>query len=112
MAEFTTKCCWNCGQNLDEKLYCEKCKADRSSRYLELRVREDKVSWVLQDWAKSKISGEAYNRYQHPYYFCHNCKVIMWHQLNYCPGCGGIFHGEHLTYREMAEKYSDYKTGY
>ncbi len=50
--------------------------------------------------------------YIHHVEACNNCKLFMWHSLNYCHKCGGTFKKMKIPMDEMKTTYKDWKFGF
>lgn len=112
------KYCSTHGLRLDTNLICSKCAEQYCTKELssdiipgqkslyfinELR-RNNETPWVDKYWAErsEKITVK---------YFCDSCKFFNYHQMIWCPLCGGEIRCEKLTYNKLAENYANYRVG-
>lgn len=45
-------------------------------------------------------------------YFCHNCQIVLWHRLIWCPRCGSKFEYLKISNEDMCRLYPNYIVGY
>lgn len=82
--------------------YCERCQ---------------KLSGGDIDWLEKRPTFEKfYEQHQKDSYIrifkiCTTCKFINWHPLIYCYGCGKKVEQFKMSYKELKEKFPDYKVG-
>ena len=114
------------GEVLDDNMVCQTCakqqrerrgspercdgyvdgqKTNNLARELEQR---NKTPWSEAYWVKYHINSV----YPDSKYFCDHCRYWMAHRLEWCPLCGQRFRHEKLTYKELVERYADYRQGF
>jgi RNA polymerase subunit RPABC4/transcription elongation factor Spt4 len=121
------KFCHNCGGRLNAASVCERC-AEREAEYY--RKKNEKTNRTL-GWRnpthlqkelkrRGEVSRTSWFKYQvqyykthvHTFYACDACKYIMYHQMRWCPLCGGQLRHDKATTVELGERYGAYREGY
>ncbi len=115
--------CGTHGNPLDNEMCCEKCKVEWNERYKGCKdegIQKGRHKDYLRHLDKTMSQKGLFNQYHWKNnmdsitgdYFCDRCEIVNWHQLNWCPKCGGKFHYREMKKSEFVKNYSHYKCGY
>ena len=92
--------------NTDSKAFCLQCH--QSKLFDERIVQRDGKNWSVGMVKYAQYNPDC----KRIFCMCHNCKYFMFHPLNYCFKCPNKISRENITYKELYEKYKDYKEGW
>lgn len=118
--------CSTHGCPLDSNRYCEKCVeiAKKHGLYCNDPLNNDMdkdgrhgnhFDSRVNDPQKKLLGEEDYSKCPNLVrfgYFCDNCEIVLYHQLQHCPRCGTKFVYRKMSYKDMCESFPQYRVGY
>lgn len=96
--------CWKCGHAVEIHENCPECGTLRGDYWeQEVERKREPLSKHYRYYKKDHVWS---------FYKCDRCRVIMWHHLQYCMGCGGRMQRVKCNHEEMIRDYDDYRRGW